>query len=209
MKIIIAALAAAALAVAGTAWAEDIEVVEESYPPHEVDKHEGDGMTPALSEKAQELPAGTKVAVLEVDAGTIEIQLFPDEAPATAANFINLVEDGFYDGITFHRVVPDFVIQAGDASLIGRENPDITLVTEGDARKCVRGAISMARGYNQMTKEYLDTSPTQFFILKKDSPHLDPDFCVFGEVVTGMDAVDKTAQGDTIKSAVVVTVGED
>jgi peptidyl-prolyl cis-trans isomerase B (cyclophilin B) len=201
---IIAALAAAALVVAGAAWAE------ETYPPHEVDKHEGDGMTPALSEKTLELPAGTKVAVLDVDAGTIEVRLFPDEAPATAANFIELVESGFYDGITFHRVVPDFVIQAGDASLVGRENPDITLITEseGDARKCVRGAISMARGYDPMSKKYLATSPTQFFILMKDSPHLDPDFCVFGHVVAGMDVVDKTQQGDTIKSAVIVTVGE-
>jgi peptidyl-prolyl cis-trans isomerase B (cyclophilin B) len=173
---------------------------------------EEDAMPLELSATARDLPAGTKVAVMELaDGGVIEIQLLVDETPKTAGNFINLVEDGFYDGITFHRVVPGFVIQAGDATLVGRENPDIKLAVEPDVHKCVRGAVSMAR-YAQTgaggAMAYGDTSPTQFFILTGDSPHLDPDFCVFGVVVTGMDVVDGVRQGQAIQRVRILTVGD-
>jgi cyclophilin family peptidyl-prolyl cis-trans isomerase len=165
-----------------------------------------------LSAAARELPAGTKVAVMELAEGVVvEVRLLTDETPRTAGNFIDLVEDGFYDGIIFHRVVPDFVVQAGDATLVGRENPDISLVLEPDTRKCVRGAVSMARlaWHDEDTGEviYGDSSPTQFFILKSDAPRLDPDFCVFGVVVTGMDAVDAVQQGDVVQRVRVLTVG--
>ena len=170
-------------------------------------------MALTLSAAARDLPAGTRVAVMELaDGGVIEIQLLVDETPKTAGNFIDLVEDGFYDGIYFHRVVPGFVIQAGDASLVGRENPDISLDIEPDAHKCVRGAVSMARmAYkDDVTGEvvYQDTSPTQFFILTGDSPHLDPNFCVFGVVVTGMDVVDGVQQGQSIQRVRILTVGD-
>ncbi len=175
-------------------------------------RFEEEEMPLELSAAARELPAGTKVAVMELtDGGAVEVQLLVDETPKTAGNFIALVEDGFYDGIVFHRVVPDFVVQAGDATLVGRENPDISLETEPDVRKCVRGAVSMARlaGRDENTGEviYGDTSPTQFFILKSDTPRLDPDFCVFGVVVTGMDVVDAIEQGDVIERVRVLTVG--
>jgi cyclophilin family peptidyl-prolyl cis-trans isomerase len=163
----------------------------------------------ALSEEAGKLAPDTKVAVMELEGGLVEIELFTDETPATAGNFVALCEDEFYDGITFHRVEPGFVVQAGDATLVGRANPALTLEVEPDKRKCLRGAISMARGFNQATGEYLDTSPTQFFILLGDSPHLDPDFCVFGVVVTGMDIVDGIKQNDVIKRVRVLTVGEE
>ncbi|UCH78179.1 MAG: peptidylprolyl isomerase [Candidatus Coatesbacteria bacterium] len=163
----------------------------------------------ALSEEADKLAAGTKVAVMELEAGLVEIELFTDETPATAGNFVALCEDNFYDGIIFHRVEPGFVVQAGDATLVGRANPALALEVEPDKRKCLRGAISMARGFDQATGEYLDTSPTQFFILLGDSPHLDPDFCVFGVVVTGMDIVDGIKQNDVIKRFRVLTVGEE
>jgi cyclophilin family peptidyl-prolyl cis-trans isomerase len=163
----------------------------------------------ALSEEAGKLAPGTKVAVLEVEAGLVEIELFTDETPATAGNFIALCEDKFYDGIVFHRVEPGFVVQAGDATMVGRANPTLTLEVEPDKRKCLRGAISMARGFNQATGEYLETSPTQFFILLGDSPHLDPDFCVFGVVVSGMDTVDGIKQGDVIKRLRILPVGEE
>jgi peptidyl-prolyl cis-trans isomerase B (cyclophilin B) len=173
---------------------------------------EEEEMPTELFAATREPPAGTKIAVMELAGGAfIEIQLLVDETPKTAGNFIDLVEDGFYDGIIFHRVVPGFVIQAGDATLVGRENPDISLEVEADACKCVRGAVSMARFARQDedTGEviYGDTSPTQFFILTGDSPHLDPNFCVFGFVVTGMDAVDAVEQGDVIRRVWVRTVG--
>ncbi len=197
-----AALAPALAFAAGDVYGDDAVAL----------RAEEEEMPLELSAAARELPAGTKVAVMELaDGGVVEIQLLIDEAPKTAGNFISLVEDGFYDGIVFHRVVPDFVIQAGDATLVGRENPDISLETEDDARECVRGAVSMARlaWKDEETGDvvYGDTSPTQFFILKSDTPRLDPDFCVFGVVVTGMDVVDAVAQGDAIQRVRILTVG--
>ncbi|NIT37384.1 MAG: hypothetical protein GTN49_12955 [candidate division Zixibacteria bacterium] len=164
----------------------------------------------ALSETARgELTPGAEVAVIELPDGLVEIELFTDETPKTAGNFIKLVGEKFYDGLPFHRVVPGFVVQAGDAEMVGRVNPDITLDVEKDKRKCARGAVSMARAAVPGSKEYGPTSPTQFFILTGDSPHLDADFCVFGVVVTGMDVVDRVKEGDVIKRIRVLTVGEE
>lgn len=164
----------------------------------------------ALSPEAQKLPPGTNVAVLELEkGGIIEIQLLEKETPLTAGNFKKLVEDKFYDGLPFHRVVPNFVIQAGDAELVGRANPDIKLDVEKDKRKCVRGAVSMARAATPGSKEYGPTSPTQFFIVTKDSPHLDKDFCVFGVVVTGMEIADQVQQDDVIKRIRILTTAEE
>jgi cyclophilin family peptidyl-prolyl cis-trans isomerase len=161
-----------------------------------------------LSAAAQKLPPGTEVAVMETEKGIIEIELLTKETPVTAGNFVKLVEDRFYDGLPFHRVVPDFVVQAGDATLVGRQNPAIELPVEADKRKAVRGAVSMARGATPGSPEYGPTSPTQFFILTSDSPHLDPDFCVFGIVVTGMDVADNIKQDDVIKRVRVLKAGE-
>ncbi len=162
-----------------------------------------------LSEEARKLPPGTEVAALDTDKGVIEIELLTKETPRTAANFIKLIDDKFYDGIPFHRVEPGFVVQAGDATLVGRENPAVQLPVEADKRKTVRGAVSMARSMAPGATEYGETSPTQFFILTGDSPHLDPDFCVFGVVVSGMDVVDNLRKDDVIKRARVLKVGED
>jgi len=162
-----------------------------------------------LSAEARKLPPGTKVAVIEMPEGVIQIELFTEETPKTAGNFIKLAEDEFYDGIPFHRVEPGFVVQAGDATFVGRENPAIEIPAEPDKRKAVRGALSMARSYNEASGEYGATSPTQFFILTGDSPHLDPDFCVFGVVVSGMGAVDAVRRDDVIKRVRIITVGEE
>jgi peptidyl-prolyl cis-trans isomerase B (cyclophilin B) len=163
----------------------------------------------ALSAEAQKLPAGTKVAVIEMPEGVVQIELFTEETPKTAGNFIALAEDEFYDGIPFHRVEPGFVVQAGDATFVGRENPAIEIPVEPDKRKAVRGALSMARSFNEAAGEYGATSPTQFFILTGDSPHLDPDFCVFGVVVSGMGVVDAIRRDDVIKRVRIITVGEE
>ena len=200
-------LAAGVLAVCASAEEESY------YDTHVALKYEGEEMPLDLSAEAKALPPGTKVAVLELEDGAaVDIQLLEDETPVTAANFIRLVEDKFYDGIPFHRVVPDFVVQAGDATLVGRENPDISLEIEPDVRECLRGAVSMARlahrDENTGDVIYGATSPTQFFILKKDSPHLDDNFCVFGVVVAGMGIVDGIEQDDVIKRIRVLTVEE-
>lgn len=161
-----------------------------------------------LSADAAKLPAGTKVAVIDFGPkGLVEIELLEKETPKTSANFIELVNDKFYDVMPVHRV-EDFVLQAGDGTLIGKDVGDRRLDVEKDKRKCLRGAVSMARGADPATKEYRDTSPTQFFILKKDSPHLDPDFCVFGVVVSGMENVDKVEVNDMIERIRILTVGE-
>ncbi len=162
-----------------------------------------------LSAQAQKLPPGTEVAVIDTAKGIIEIELLTKETPKTAGNFVKLVEEKFYDGIPFHRVEPGFVIQAGDATFVGRQNPAVGVPAEPDKRKTVRGAVSMARSMAPGAKEYGATSPSQFFILTGDSPHLDPDFCVFGVVVTGMDVVDNTRKDDVIKRIRILKVGEE
>ncbi|HUU57091.1 MAG TPA: peptidylprolyl isomerase [bacterium] len=202
------------LVVAASVLAVCASAAEELYgDTHVALKYEEEEMPLRLSAEARALPPGTNVAVLELEDGAaVEVQLLEAETPETAANFVRLVEDKFYDGIPFHRVVPDFVVQAGDATLVGRENPDISLEVEADVRECLRGAVSMARlaRPDEDTGDviYGDTSPTQFFILKKDSPHLDDNFCVFGVVVTGMGIVDGIQQGDLIKRIRILTVAE-
>ena len=196
-KTMVVVLAACALVAAAAAFAEE--------------------KMPVLSAEAAKLPAGTNVAVMTLaDGGVVEIQMFDDETPDNAANFENLAEAGFYDGIPFHRVVADFVVQAGDGTLAGKSTPTHTLNQEAGDRSCVRGAIAMARLMDMATKAYGATSPNQFFIVTKDATRLDADFTVFGKVVSGMAVVDKIAQwdataktGTVIKSIRVVTVGSE
>jgi len=162
-----------------------------------------------LTADAQKLVKGTKVAVMDMgEKGAVEIEVLEKETPKTAANFIELVNDKFYDGMPVHRV-EDFVVQAGDGTLVGKDVGDRKVDVEKDKRKCVRGAVSMARGMAPGSKDYGETSPTQFFILKKDSPHLDKDFCVFGVVVSGMDVVDQIRVNDKINRVRILTTGEE
>jgi cyclophilin family peptidyl-prolyl cis-trans isomerase len=127
--------------------------------------------------------------------GTIAIELFDDDAPKTVENFRKLASDGFYDGIIFHRVIPDFMIQGGDPDGTGSGGPGYTFEDEFNAHKVVRGALAMANaGPN--------TNGSQFFIVTIDSaPWLDGKHTVFGQVTAGMDAVDAieatpTGRGD-------------
>jgi cyclophilin family peptidyl-prolyl cis-trans isomerase len=116
--------------------------------------------------------------------GTIAIELFDDDAPKTVANFRKLAEDNFYDGIIFHRVIPDFMIQGGDPDGTGTGGPGYKFEDEINDHKVVRGALAMANaGPN--------TNGSQFFIVTTDSaPWLDGKHTVFGQVTAGMDAVD-------------------
>ena len=116
--------------------------------------------------------------------GTIALEFFDDDAPKTVANFRKLASDGFYDGIIFHRVIPDFMIQGGCPEGIGTGGPGYTFEDEINDHKVVRGALAMANaGPN--------TNGSQFFIVTIDAaPWLDGKHTVFGQVTAGMDAVD-------------------
>lgn len=128
---------------------------------------------------------------METDAGTIELDLYPEHAPNTVNNFVTLAKDGFYDGIVFHRVIPNFMVQGGDPTGTGRGGPGykFNCETKGNPLKHETGVISMANaGPN--------TNGSQFFITHAPQPHLDGNHTVFGKVTTGQDVVDSIRQGD-------------
>ena len=124
-------------------------------------------------------------ATMQTNQGAIEIELFDDDAPKTVENFKKLAGDGFYDGVIFHRVIPDFMIQGGDPTGTGSGGPGYTFEDEINDHKVVRGAIAMANaGPN--------TNGSQFFIVTTgEAPWLDGKHTVFGEVTSGMEVVDK------------------
>ena len=125
-------------------------------------------------------------ATLHTNHGAIEIELFDDDAPKTVENFLKLAGDGFYDGVIFHRVIPDFMIQGGDPTGTGTGGPGYQFEDEFNDHPVVRGALAMANaGPN--------TNGSQFFIVTADaSPWLDGKHTVFGQVTGGMDVVDRS-----------------
>ena len=129
-------------------------------------------------------------ATLTTNAGAISIELFEDDAPTTVANFKKLAADGFYDGVIFHRVIPDFMIQGGDPTGTGSGGPGYTFEDEANERKVERGALAMANaGPN--------TNGSQFFIVTADAaPWLDGKHTVFGRVIAGMEVVDAISEVD-------------
>src|SRR5205807_2090265 len=123
-------------------------------------------------------------ATINTTKGPIAVELFDDDAPETVANFRKLADDKFYDGITFHRVIPDFMIQGGCPEGTGTGGPGYTFKDEINQHKVVRGALAMANAGP-------DTNGSQFFIVTADSaPWLDGKHTVFGQVTDGMDAID-------------------
>ena len=142
-------------------------------------------------------------ATLHTSEGPVELELFPDEAPKTVENFTRLAGEGFYDGLKFHRVIPDFMIQGGCPLGTGTGGPGYTFEDEFNQHKIVRGALAMANaGPN--------TNGSQFFIVTKDEASwLDGKHTVFGEVTSGMDAVDAieglpTGAGDQPEEPAVI-----
>src|SRR5215213_3348339 len=123
-------------------------------------------------------------ATMETNHGTIELELYDDDAPKTVGNFVKLARDGFYDGVIFHRVIPDFMIQGGDPTGTGSGGPGYEFEDEINDHKVVRGALAMANaGPN--------TNGSQFFIVTAgETPWLDGKHTVFGRVTSGMDVVD-------------------
>ncbi len=130
--------------------------------------------------------------------GTIEIDLFAADAPLTVNNFVFLARDGFYDGIKFHRVIPNFMIQGGDPTGSGAGGPGYKFrdETSGNPNRHKTGSLSMANaGPN--------TNGSQFFITHAPQPHLDGKHTVFGQVTSGQDVVDAIKQGDSIQSVTI------
>ena len=123
----------------------------------------------------------------------IKLELYPDAAPITVANFERLVKEGFYDGLTFHRIIPGFMIQGGDPLGNGMGGSDTRIKGEFAANgvsnplKHTRGVISMARAQDP------NSASSQFFIMHMDAPYLDGQYAAFGKVVDGMDTVDEIA----------------
>jgi cyclophilin family peptidyl-prolyl cis-trans isomerase len=130
-------------------------------------------------------------ATLHTNHGAIEVELFDDDAPKTVENFLKLARDGFYDGVVFHRVIQDFMIQGGDPTGTGMGGPGYTFEDEFNDHKVERGALAMANaGPN--------TNGSQFFIVTADAtPWLDGKHTVFGKVTSGMDAVDSIERTET------------
>jgi cyclophilin family peptidyl-prolyl cis-trans isomerase len=127
-------------------------------------------------------------ATLETSMGPVEVELFDEDAPKTVANFLDLAGKGFYDGLTFHRVIPDFMIQGGCPQGTGTGGPGYTFEDEPNRHKVVRGVMAMANaGPN--------TNGSQFFIVTTEAASwLDGKHTVFGRVTSGMDVVDEISQ---------------
>ncbi len=133
-------------------------------------------------------------ALFETDRGPIKIELHADKAPLTVANFVNLARRGFYDGLNFHRVIPDFMIQGGCPEGSGRGGPGYRFEDE------TANGVPHERGVLSMANAGPNTNGSQFFITHVATPWLDGKHTVFGKVVEGLEAVDKVQQGDHIRS---------
>jgi cyclophilin family peptidyl-prolyl cis-trans isomerase len=148
-------------------------------------------------------PTKKYTATMETNRGTIVLQLYAAQAPRTVNNFVCLAEDGYYDGVTFHRVIKDFMIQGGDPTGTGRGGPGYTFKDEFDPKlKHNRpGVLSMANaGPN--------TNGSQFFITHVPTPWLDGKHSVFGQVISGQDVVNRIEQGDVILSVRIAGVSQ-
>ncbi|MBV8779767.1 MAG: peptidylprolyl isomerase [Phycisphaerae bacterium] len=139
------------------------------------------------------------IATIDTDKGQIVCELYPKDAPQTVNSFVFLAKEHFYDGLTFHRVVQDFVIQGGDPSGDGTGGPGYTLPleVEGAQHTHVKGALAMARTQDP------NSAGSQFYITLAPTPQLDGQYTVFGKVTSGQDVVDKIAVGDKIKSIAI------
>ena len=152
---------------------------------------------PANQQKEKTVAGPLPQVTLQTTKGNIVLELAEDDAPNTVANFVSLAEKGFYNGVTFHRVIADFMIQGGDPTGTGRGGPGYVIADEFSPRlKHARGVISMANAGP-------DTGGSQFFITHVPCPQLDGKHAVFGRVIEGMDVVDSIRQGDRIEKVTV------
>jgi len=137
------------------------------------------------------------IAHFDTARGPIKIELYPDKAPLTVANFVNLAKRGFYDGLNFHRVIADFMIQGGCPEGSGRGGPGYRFEDETD------NGVRHERGVLSMANAGPSTNGSQFFITHTATPWLDGKHTVFGKVIEGLDVVDSVAQGDAINKITI------
>jgi peptidylprolyl isomerase len=168
--------------------------------------------TPQATQVAQKTPSGKKTytapppmaidanknytATIETDKGSIVIQLLPKVAPKTVNSFVFLSREGFYNGLTFHRV-EDWVIQGGDPLGTGMGGPGYNLPAEFNPTAHITGTVAMARSSDP------NSAGSQFYITKSSTPFLDNQYTVFGQVVTGLDVVNKIAIGDVMRKVTI------
>ena len=141
---------------------------------------------------------GNPIVTIQMkDGGVMKAELYPEIAPATVKNFVDLAAKGFYNGLIFHRVIPGFMIQGGDPEGTGMGGPGYTIKGEFSANgfrndlKHTRGVLSMARAFDP------NSAGSQFFIMHENSPHLDGQYAAFGKVIEGIEVVDKIASVKT------------
>ena len=141
-----------------------------------------------------------KIAEIKTEKGIMKVNFYEKDAPGTVANFIKLAEDGFYDGLTFHRVIPDFVIQGGCPDGTGAGGPGYSIKCEldGENQYHDRGVLSMAHAGR-------DTGGSQFFIChsRTNTAHLDRNHTCFGKVTEGLDVIDQIVAGDKIEKIII------
>lgn len=181
----------------GAETSEESSEEASSMPENPQDRNEMYSQPPDM----QIDPAKAYQATIATEKGDIVVELDAEAAPQTVNNFVFLAREGFYDGLTFHRVVPGFVIQGGDPLGSGRGGSGYT-VEEEIGLEHVKGAIAMARRGDQVNPEKA-SSGSQFYITLEATPNLDGGYTVFGNVVEGTDVVESIAEGDVIESVII------
>ena len=154
------------------------------------------------TEKKEKKMSDSNIIKAELETGTIIMELYPDVAPETVEAFKKLVAKGFYDGLTFHRVIPGFMAQGGDPDGTGMGGPGYNLKAEFNDKKHVRGTLAMARSADP------DSAGSQFYICYTPTPHLDGQYTIFGQVTDGMEHVDALKNGNKIIKMTLVEAGE-
>src|SRR6266545_2635688 len=159
------------------------------------------------SQAQQPTPQGGKkvkqTAIVTMEkGGDITIEFFPEDAPKTVENFVTLAKKGFYNGLTFHRIEPNFVVQGGDPKGDGTGGPGYKIKAEFNKNKHDRGAVAMARSSDP------DSAGSQFYIVLAPAHFLDGKYTVFGKVVSGMNIVDNVKKGDKMKSVKILDAAQ-
>jgi len=162
---------------------------EQTQPtPQDTSAQQAEATTPA-----EDTGSKNRIVVLETTKGTIKFELYEKRAPITTTNFIKLVSSGFYDGLKFHRVEPNFVVQGGDPLGTGMGGSDETIKLEIHPElRHVKGALGMARSADR------DSASSQFYFTLEDSHFLDDNYAVFGQVTVGMDVISSLVIGDVM-----------
>lgn len=178
------------------------ELKEEAIAPETTEPSEVEDTGPPTEEEIAAAKEADEVAVLDTTQGKIVIELHPDFAPVTVANFRKLIKRKYYDGVIFHRYIGDFMIQGGDPNGDGTGGPGYTIKDEFNERKHLTGTVAMAKTAAP------NSAGSQFYICLAPAPHLNSGYTVFGQVIQGMDNVFKLRQGDKMTKVTLEDASE-